>query len=152
MHKYCEGSALFEEVPATDIPETRTDQTATILPDGRMSVLFGNPGDGGDYLRDGYIFNPATNQWEELNFSGPVPNNRARHCAAVIGNNLYIFGGLTRYTSDGITYSNYSNDLFFLDITTNTWNYIPVMGNSVPPPTYGAGMVAYNGKLYIFRR
>ncbi len=146
---YVKGKS-WGEIADTNPPDARIDHTATTLPDGRIIVLFGNPGDGGDYLRDGHIYNPKTKQWEELNFSGPVPNNRARHCAAVIGNKLYIFGGLTRYTSYGITYSSYSNDLFSLDLTNNTWDYIPVMGNDVPPPTYGAAMVAYNGKLYIF--
>jgi len=71
-------------------------------------------------LRDVWSFDFAAGKWTELitiNLDLPAP--RFAHAGAVLGNTLYIFGGITFLRGHG-SYS-VLNDLWSFSLATNTW-------------------------------
>lgn len=71
--------------------------------------------------------------------STPCP--REAHVAALIGKQLYIFGGGSGNTQH--------SDLFALDVTTGTWIEHPE-GQIAPPTSTGACAAAVGNSIYVF--
>jgi N-acetylneuraminic acid mutarotase len=46
-------------------------------------------------LNDTWSFNISTRKWTELQCAGSVPPPRAAHAAVLVGDVMYVFGGVT---------------------------------------------------------
>ena len=100
------------------------------------------PGSGCVLLQEVWLFLPgntppapnsvAPTQWVGLQTSGynggPVPGGRMQHSAGYMGDQLYVYGG--------ITYAGVSTDLWALNLITASW--VQVQQTS-PWPTRGGG-------------
>lgn len=91
------------------------------------------------------IFDPKKLTWETPETYGDRPISRSNHAASVIGNKMYIFGGLLQSGTELID----SNDIHVLDTTTLYWTRIEATGD-VPEPRCGHKMVTIDEKLYVF--
>jgi N-acetylneuraminic acid mutarotase len=91
------------------------------------------------------IFDPKRMLWETPETHGERPVSRSNHAAAVIGDKMYIFGGLLQRGNELID----SNDIHVLNTSTLTWTRVQATGN-IPEPRCGHKMVAIDGKLYMF--
>ena len=50
-------------------------------------------GNGREYLNDLHALNVDTFEWRKVETTGPAPQQRANHASAIMGNELFIFGG-----------------------------------------------------------
>jgi len=92
-----------------------------------------------------FRYNPESQEWLSPETQGCPPPPRSNHCSAVVGNKMYIFGGLQRHDEELID----SNDMYYLDTDTMTW-MCPKMTGDIPPPRCGHKMTTINGKIYLF--
>lgn len=74
-------------------------------------VLFGGTPDGSSGLNDVLFFDTDKAAWTTVSTTGSAPCGRYRHSAAVIGSQMYIFGG---YRSKCL------GDLYMLDLGKQT--------------------------------
>jgi N-acetylneuraminic acid mutarotase len=91
-----------------------------------------------------WAFNKDTRQWQEIKTSGPSPGPRAHHCAAVVEDSMYVYGGKTNILR------RYDSEVYALSLTTMTWKAQKAKGGAKPPDRKDASMIAYKGKLYLF--
>ena len=91
------------------------------------------------YINTLHAFNETTGSWDDL---PPMPHACARAASGVIGNELFIAGGIGSGDEDLSTLQIY-------DFTTRTWR----LGPTLPHAEYRAeGVVVGDGKLYLVRR
>lgn len=95
----------------------------------------------GDLLR----YQPDKNTWTLVS-SPNSPPPRSAHQAAVYKNFMFVFGG--EYTSPNQERFHHYRDLWRLDLTTNTWDCLPVKGG--PSARSGHRMVCHKNKLMLF--
>eukprot|EP00854_Cymbomonas_tetramitiformis_P007128 gene7128-8504_t len=88
-------------------PCVRGGHTITIM--GDHMVLYGGESiePGGAALGDVYALDLSTKQWIQPDIKGEYPSDRHGHCAAPVGDFLYVFGGGTN--------SGCNNELHCLD-------------------------------------
>jgi len=91
------------------------------------------------------IFDPKRMIWETPETFGDKPVSRSNHASALIGDKMYIFGGLLQKEMELID----SNDIYVLNTSNLTWTRIEATGD-IPEPRCGHKMVAIEGKLYMF--
>ncbi|KAJ6229510.1 rab9 effector protein [Anaeramoeba flamelloides] len=98
-------------------PTPRYSHTMSLI--GNKIYVFGGT-NGKTKLGDLHIYNIETNSWENNPFQiGSIPCARSGHAAAVIENQIWIFGG----RSEG---GSFLNDLYCFDSNTKKWfNVIP---------------------------
>ena len=104
--------------------------------------LAGDPFTGAPRLADAWAFDLATDTWEELATSGTAPAARSEPAIGYdpANDRLIVSGG----DAGGL---NGTDDLFALDLATNTWTELD--GSSGPSPRYDQGYVVQEGRLYI---
>jgi N-acetylneuraminic acid mutarotase len=89
-------------------------------------------------------------QWLQPAFGGPTPCPRHSHgMHKVDRNNIILFGGWTRGFSNGEIKDQYYNDIYMLNMDTNTWSKPSVRGK-VPPPRASFASNVIGRKLYLF--
>ena len=76
-----------------------------------------------------------------MNANGNNPSPRANHSSAVIGNNLYIFGGWNGYVR--------LRDLYQLDFDSLEWKELTIE-EDIPSPSAGMSLCGIKNKLYLF--
>jgi Galactose oxidase, central domain len=71
------------------------------------------------YLNDTWSFNISTRKWTELQCTGSIPTPRAGHAAVLLGDVMYVFGGLGGHPIGG-TYlgGTYLGDLTALNLSS----------------------------------
>ncbi|KAJ1700928.1 hypothetical protein LUZ63_000707 [Rhynchospora breviuscula] len=94
-----------------------------------------------EILNDVWVLKKNANEWLQLECSGDMFKPRHRHAAAVVGTNIYVFGGL----SDEEIYS----CMNVLDIRSMQWKQINGSGEW-PGPCHSHAMVAQGFKLFLF--
>jgi len=104
-----------------DIPEPRFAAAAAYEPvSGKMYVFGGFPGDPDqtEFLDELWAYDPATNQWTQLEAEGDMPAPRNGHClvADSSAGTLVLFGGTNSEAS--------LNDLWTYDPASNAWTAI----------------------------
>lgn len=75
-----------------------------------------------------------------------APPPRSAHQAAIHKNYLYVFGG--EFTSPNQEKFHHYRDLWRLDLTTHTWDNLPIKGG--PSARSGHRMAVYKSKLVLF--
>jgi hypothetical protein len=103
--------------------------------DGHFLVIGGESSGG---FRYGYVqkYDLGADTWDNSAMTMPIP--LSNHCAAVIGDDIYVPGGW-----DGAVYT---SDLQVYHYGSDTWEIIAT--DPVPYGSSGAACVAYDGKLY----
>ncbi|XP_068938853.1 rab9 effector protein with kelch motifs isoform X2 [Petaurus breviceps papuanus] len=90
------------------------------------------------------VLDLETRIWSTPNVTGTPPSPRTFHTAsAVIGNQLYVFGGGEKGAKPV-----QDTQLHVFDATTLTWSQPETCGES-PPPRHGHVMVALGPKLFV---
>ncbi len=116
------------ETVGTTLP--RAFHTASVV-NGMIYLIGGETGVGTNVslVSEVDVFDPVAVSWTTLNTSGTFID-RWGHCAAAIGNKIYVFGGdtLNLTLSPRVT-----STVQVLDLSTNTWSTLPTNGNFIPP-------------------
>lgn len=104
----------------TNLPRPRTNHTALYYKHGMY--IFGGSDEGNNKLNDLWKFDLQKKRWIIINHisdecDDQQPTRRSGHAANIIGNKMYIFGGL-----EGITHE--ANDFYSFDLDTETWTTI----------------------------
>ena len=94
------------------------------------------------------MMNRADSKWSEVVVHGVGPCSRRGHTADVIGENMYIFGGLHGFTK-------YLNDLYVFSMDTRHWIHLDDGGHhksSRRPPSraWHSSNVIGNGQILIY--
>ncbi len=109
-------------VPAGDLSLARSNQTATVLPDGRVIILGGRTTslDGKSWQATGAAeaYNGTTNQWQSL---AAAPTARTQHTATLLRDGtILVVGGQTGDQANG--QSTTSAEIY--NPATNTWTAV----------------------------
>jgi hypothetical protein len=122
-------------------PAAREDHTWTITPDGATAYLFGGR-DGSAVLDDLWAYDLATDAWSQISDAGEGPQPRFGHNAAwAPGVGLVIFAGQAG--------SDFFNDLWAYDPSSNAWRQLPATG-AIPVSRYGScAAIGPDARLWI---
>ena len=109
--------------------------------DGTRILVFGGMVEYGKYSNDLYELQASRWEWKKLRpknpKNGPPPCPRLGHSFTLIGNKVYLFGGLANDSEDPKNnIPRYLNDLYTLEIKSNgvmQWD-IPQCYGQAPPP------------------
>ena len=109
--------------------------------DGTRILVFGGMVEYGKYSSDLYELQASRWEWKKLRpknpKNGPPPCPRLGHSFTIIGNKVYLFGGLANDSEDPKNnIPRYLNDLYTLEIKSNgvmQWD-IPSCYGQAPPP------------------
>lgn len=74
------------------------------------------------YSNNTYRFNTINEELEEVGTVGSRPEARSDHCATVINNKMYIFGGISG--------GNQFDDCWYLDLNNKQWTYVKTQGEA----------------------
>lgn len=133
-------------------PSRRSSMASAYNPKNSKMIVFGgyyyDSNSGSDYFyNDTYLFDPNQGQgvWTQLSPGGNLPSQR-REVSGVcdtLNNRFTIFGGGTRTSA--------YNDVYALDLTTNTWTQLTPSGTP-PAPRYATQVVydAPNQRMILF--
>jgi len=80
-------------------------------------------------------------EWSQAFVAGTSPAARSRHTCNIVNNKLYVIGG----GDDTRVY----NDVYILDIATNTWSR-PDMKGDIPSARWGHTVEVYERSLVLF--
>ncbi|KAL2339187.1 hypothetical protein Fmac_013633 [Flemingia macrophylla] len=120
-------------------PPPRLGHTASLVGE-HMFVIGGRTGPD-KILNDVWILDTAKNSWKLRPFGDNVIPPRHRHAAAVVGSNIYVFGGL----DNDIIFSS----LYVFDTSNLHWKEIPASGDW-PCARHSHAMVAYGSRIFMF--
>jgi uncharacterized repeat protein (TIGR01451 family) len=122
----------------TAMPTPRYRLAAVNFPDDIYYYAIGGQGNGGSTpMSANERYNACTGEWETMT---PMPTAVGNVQAAVIDDKVYVPGGY-----DGNT-STYYDILQIYDTTIDSWS----TGATLLDTLWGAGVAAYDGKLYTF--
>ncbi|GJC97278.1 kelch domain-containing protein [Colletotrichum higginsianum] len=119
------------------IPAARTNHSVVTFND--KMYLFGGT-NGYQWFNDVWSYDPATNEWSQLDCIGYIPVPREGHAASIVDDVMYIFGGRTEEGVD-------LGDLAAFRITSRRWYTFQNMGPS-PSPRSGHSMTTV-GKAVV---
>ncbi|KAF6835912.1 kelch domain-containing protein [Colletotrichum plurivorum] len=119
------------------IPAARTNHSVVTFND--KMYLFGGT-NGYQWFNDVWSYDPATNEWSQLDCIGYIPVPREGHAATLVDDVMYIFGGRTEEGAD-------LGDLAAFRITSRRWYTFQNMGPS-PSPRSGHSMTTV-GKAVV---
>jgi len=118
-------------INGNSVPEKRSGHVA-VFHKGLL-IVFGGYGDNRDdasdeflYFKSIWCYSVEASQWTRHNSKGTLPEKNTGACAAVIGKELFLFGGYLQ--SRG-----HSNQLSSLDLTTFTWKDLNDKTSGVTP-------------------
>ncbi|XP_058753871.1 tRNA wybutosine-synthesizing protein 2/3/4 isoform X1 [Vicia villosa] len=120
-------------------PSPRLGHTASLVGD-LMFVIGGRTGPD-KILSDVWSLDTTKNCWKLLQCGGSIFPPRHRHAAAVMGSNIYVFGGL----DNDVIFSSF----YVLDTINLQWKEIPVSGEW-PYARHSHAMVASDSQIFMF--
>ncbi|CAG9313184.1 unnamed protein product [Blepharisma stoltei] len=104
--------------------------------------LFGGQ-NGNDYYNDLWELDPENpTSWQSILTSGDIPSPRSGHASDSQGDLVVIFGGY-----DG---TSYLNDLYYLNLITNSWKEVIPSSIDLPAGRVEACMKVYLPYVFIF--
>jgi len=101
------------------------------------------PYDNCIWYNDLWTYNAASDKWMQVYAAAPLPTGRNQHTAAVIGENMYVFGGLIGPSNQAV------NDMWAYNFPLQVWKKISPSG-SVPSAGLTKTAVALGGKIYYW--
>ncbi|KAM7264602.1 hypothetical protein ACFE04_002285 [Oxalis oulophora] len=120
-------------------PSPRLGHTSSLVRDNVFMI--GGRADPLNILNDVWVFSTAMNEWKLAGCSGDDFLNRHRHASAVIGADVYVFGGLN---NDRIFSS-----LHVLNTDSLQWKELSA-GGEWPCARHSHAMVSCKSHLYVF--
>lgn len=107
---------------------------------GENAVLFGGA-NGQQQNNDLFLFNPSLHTWTKVE-RGEAPLARTGASLAVLGNTLFVFGGLSNEVG-------WLDDFHSLDLSNeqSSWQIVDV---PCPYARDKAGLASYGGALWLF--
>ncbi|KDP20748.1 hypothetical protein JCGZ_21219 [Jatropha curcas] len=132
-------NGTLKAINAVGGPSPRLGHTASLV--GEFLFVIGGRSDPLNILNDVWVLNTVSNEWRLSECSGIIFPPRHRHAAAVIGSNIYVFGGLN---NDSI-----SSSLYVLNAGNLQWKEA-LVGGQQPCARHSHSMVAYGSKLFMF--
>ncbi|XP_062088464.1 tRNA wybutosine-synthesizing protein 2/3/4 [Humulus lupulus] len=120
-------------------PSPRLSHTSSLV--GDSMFVIGGRADPENILSDVWVFNTTKSEWKLLECSGCIFPSRHRHAAAVVGREIYVFGGLN---NDAV-----SSSFHVLDTDNMQWRELMVTGEQ-PCARHSHSMVAYGSQLFMF--
>ncbi|XP_019645527.1 PREDICTED: actin-fragmin kinase-like isoform X1 [Branchiostoma belcheri] len=132
---------VWEKVPqGGDIPFKRDG--ASLCAVGSTLYLFGGKSElvADESLSGLYTFDTGTLCWERCTTQGPQPRT-LHHSQAVVGKNIYVFGGIYK--------GNATNTMYMLNTATLTWTPLRTSGGK-PSPRCDHSSCAVGDKIYVF--
>ncbi|XP_043920217.1 leucine-zipper-like transcriptional regulator 1 isoform X1 [Protopterus annectens] len=131
----------WEVVPQQgQIPAQREGHVLSIVK-GKMYLLGGSADPNAEECLPGiYCFDIGSLTWQKLTSSGVAPRT-LKHGAAVVEENIYIFGGIRNGTV--------VDDLLMFNTVSLTWTPIKTKG-SVPAARYGHTLTTVAELIYMF--
>jgi N-acetylneuraminic acid mutarotase len=129
--------------PSSDLPSERMGHAMVYDPVGRKVILFGGHS-GLDDLNDTWAYDPATNQWTNLNPAGTLPPVRSLHT-------MFYDSGTKKVILFGGWNGAVLGDLWAYDPAANTWKELHP-SRAQPPARSGHSMVydSDTGKAILF--
>ncbi|KAM4706742.1 uncharacterized protein O3C94_000288 [Discoglossus pictus] len=97
----------------------------------------------GRVLDDLFMFNTVSENWVPVKTSGAIPDARAGHVFATVGQQIYMFGGCS---TDHIYY----NDVHILDTATLKWQHCEVKGEKPSGRKYHSFTAHHDKDIYLF--
>ena len=125
--------AHWEQVIITGTPFSSINDHCMVSCNGKLYIMM-----GGDISTNESWWSVDGLSWTAI--AGLLPAERYAASACVVGNNIYLMGGV----NSGVR----KQDLWRLDTTTNTWTEI-VVGISYSA-RYGGACAAIGNKIYYF--
>ena len=110
---------------------------------GHPSPAAGASGGASSFLQ--LEFQEEQAEWAAPEAHGPAPSPRGGHCAHLVLDTLYIYGGCTKPRQRCF------NDISALDLGTNTWSRVAAAGNAPHPASHpacgsaGADLAVFGG-------
>ena len=104
-----------EVVPVASAPPPARSAHSMVTFEGRLIVYGGH--DEEDYYSEVWVFNPRTRKWSKPRVKGEAPHSRASYTAAMVGGNMYVFGGASPQ-------GGFFNDLHMLDTDGDDWCWV----------------------------
>jgi len=102
------------------------------------------PYDNCIWYNDLWTYNAASDKWMQVYPTGPLPEGRNLHTASVVGENMYIFGGL-KYMNVPV------NDLWAYNVVLQVWKKLEPSGSIPAPGAVNWAMgVTIGGKVYYY--
>ncbi|KAG7476980.1 hypothetical protein MATL_G00088550 [Megalops atlanticus] len=133
--------ATWEVMPQNElIPPAREGHTLSVVK-GKIYLFGGSSApDARECLPGVYCFHIVPLTWEKLNIGG-FPPKTLKHSSAVVGDNIYVFGGIL----DGIA----SDDLLMFNTVSMTWTPIRTTG-TIPSGRFNHKLAVVNEQIYLF--
>ncbi|KAH9884899.1 hypothetical protein F4778DRAFT_524125 [Xylariomycetidae sp. FL2044] len=120
------------------VPPARTNHSIITWED--KMYLFGGT-NGFQWFNDVWCYDPAVNEWSQLDCIGYIPVPREGHAAALVDDVMYVFGGRTEDGTD-------LGDLAAFRITSRRWYTFQNMGPS-PTPRSGHSMTTVGKSIVV---
>lgn len=148
MWEFTEGNDGWLEVADYNPPPVRNNHKMVEI-NGKLYTFGGEGTDPDNFLRDTWVYDPATKTWTDLTQSamGDIPNNVANYGLTVNNNQMYLYGGHSRYNSGGQT-DEVTNYLYSYNTVSNYWQYISTSNQG--PKRKGASVETNNGKMFVW--
>ena len=96
---------------------------------------------GFQWFNDVWCYDPAVNQWTQLDCIGYIPAPREGHAAALVDDVMYVFGGRTEEGTD-------LGDLAAFRLSSRRWYTFQNMGPS-PSPRSGHSMTTVGKSIVV---
>jgi glucose/arabinose dehydrogenase/PKD repeat protein len=122
--------------PGPDKPGSAVEDLAVVTYNGKLYVFGGGTASFSGAVTEAVCYDPVGNNWTSL---APMPTARAGLTAGVIGNKIYVAGGM-----DGNGVSVHTLEIY--DPILNSWTTGPSMASRRDNPTSAVA----DGKFYVF--
>jgi hypothetical protein len=150
LHRFDTATRRWDVLtPAGPVPPPRVFAASVAHPASRRMLVFGGAFFGpffSDFAPYGdlWAYDVDHNAWHELHPSNPGPGARSRPSAWMIGDKLYLFGGITAAFQ-------VLNDLWVYDLHSNAWTeLVPLGAAGSPPPRHEAAVGRRGSHLVIY--
>ncbi|XP_030491672.2 tRNA wybutosine-synthesizing protein 2/3/4 [Cannabis sativa] len=120
-------------------PSPRLSHSSSLV--GDSMFVIGGRADPENILSEVWVLNTAKREWKLVKCSGCIFPSRHRHTAAVVGREIYVFGGLNNDTV--------SSSFHVLDTDSMQWRELTVTGEQ-PCARHSHSLVAYGSQLFLF--
>ena len=70
-----------------------------------------------------------------------IPKNRGSHTSLIYNNLMYIFGGASE--------TDYFNDMWYFDLSINTWSFVSIKSKDIPDPRSDHSMILMQDSFII---
>jgi len=128
--------------PATLLPAPRQSHATTSVGD-KLFIFGGHQITGDTFQRrdDTWLYSPQSQQFEQLQLTGPV-KSISRHKCVSFGNKVFSFGGILQDKTK-------VNALYSIDVETR--EFVELQTSGTPPePRCDPAVVAYKNNLVVF--